>query len=69
MLKRKDPIQLELCKFAYKYKNDLLPVSVKNLLMCVVVIYIVIIPETEMYQLSTSIIVIYSIKVFYVKVM
>ena len=34
ILKLKDRIRLELCKFVYKYKNGLLPVSVKNLLTC-----------------------------------
>ena len=59
---------LELCKFVYKNKNDLLPVSVKMYLH-VVVRYIVIIPEIEMHQLSTSIIALFTIKVFFVKVM
>ena len=68
ILKLKDVLWLELCKFVYKYKNGLLPVSVKIYLHAVVR-YINIIPEIEMYQLSSGIMVLFSIKVFYVKVM
>ena len=62
ILKCKDLIWLELCKFVYKYINDLLPVSVK-IYLCVVMRYIIIIWEIEMHHLSTSIIVLFQIRV------